>query len=177
MGLMISKSLIDGGTARGWGWVTGKSLGEFALGPSDPAVEDCRRWWWIACEMAGEEKSIVLSTGEVIGDCRPSIALGRRGLLVLRGEDGGTGCIARAGDCCLLDKTLGRIRLFLFRSRELATLFSPNSDAGESARRGPDMMEDRILVSLSAPASLSKCMDWRLLWVAMLMAPTWDRGV
>jgi hypothetical protein len=131
----------------------------------------------MACDMAGDEKSIVLSTGEVIGDCSPSMALGKRGLFVRRGECGGAGCMARAGDCCLLDKTLGRIRLFLFRSRELATLFSPISDAGESARRGPDITEDRMLVSLSAPASLSKCIEWRLFWLTMLMAPTWDRGV
>ena len=106
-----------------------------------------------------------------MGDCKASTPLGRRGLLVRRGEDGG-GTMDRAGECCRLDITLGSIKLLRLRSRELATLLSPTSDvAGESARRGPDKTDERMLVSLSAPASLSKCIDWRLLWVAILIAP------
>ena len=121
-----------------------------------------------ACAIAGEENSVVVRTGDVIGDCRPSIPLGRRGLVVLNGEEGG-GIIERAGDCCRLDMTLGRMRLLRLRSLELATLLRPISEAaGESARLWTD---ECTLVSLSAPASLSKCMDWRLFWVAILIAP------
>ena len=113
--------------------------------------------------MAGEENSVVVSTGDVMGDCRASIPLGRRGFVVLSGEAGGAGCIDRAGDCCRLDSTLGRIKLLRFLSRELATLLRPSSElAGESARRGPESTEERMLVSLSIPASLSKCIDLRL---------------
>jgi hypothetical protein len=84
----------------------------------------------------------------------------------------------RAGDCCRLDMTLGRTKLLRFLSRELATRFNPDiSAAGESARRGPDRTEECTLVSLSAPASLSKCIDWRLFWVDMLIAPACERGV
>src|SRR5205807_7208698 len=102
--------------------------------------------------MAGDENSLVARTGDVIGDCRPSTPLGRRGLFIRNGEEGGT--IDRAGECCRLDMTLGRIKLLRFLSRELATLLRPISDDGESARRGPDLTEDRTLLSLSAPASL-----------------------
>ena len=115
-------------------------------------------------------------TGEVMGDCRISTPLGRRGLFIRKGEDGGT--MDRAGDCCRLDMTLGRMRLLRFRSRELATLPRLNSDEGESARLVPDMTdEDRTLVSLSAPASLSKCIECRLFCAAMVMAPACERGV
>src|SRR5690242_2921126 len=178
MGLTTSKSLIEGGTARGCGCVMGSRRGDNARGPSDPAVEDCLRWWLIAMDMAGEENSVVVSTGDVIGDCKASGPMERRGLFVLNGEAGGGWCIVRAGDCCRLDKTLGRIKLLRFRSLELATLLRPSSElAGESARRGPDSTDDRILVSLSMPASLSKCMDLRLLWLAMLIGPACDLGV
>ena len=132
----------------------------------------------MAIDIAGEEKSVVCNTGDVIGDCRASAPLGRRGLVVRNGEAGGAGCIVRAGDCWRLESTLGRIKLFRFLSRELATLLKPSSElAGESARRGPDNTEDRMLVSLSIPASLSKCIDRRLLWLAILIAPACDLGV
>lgn len=44
MGLMISKSLIDGGAGRGWGWLTEDSRGETGgLATSEEAVDDCLR--------------------------------------------------------------------------------------------------------------------------------------
>jgi hypothetical protein len=119
--------------------------------------------------MAGEENSVVVKTGEVIGDWKPSAPLGRRGFVVRKGEDGGI--MDRAGDCCRLDKTLVSTKLLRLRSLELATLLKFISAAGESARRGPDSTDDCMLVSLSAPASLSKCIDCRLSLGAMLIAP------
>lgn len=116
--------------------------------------------------MAGDENSVVVSTGDVMGDCNASAAFDNRGFVVLNGDAGGGGCMVRAGDCCRLDNTLGKIKLFRFLSRELATLLkpAPSSElAGESALRGPDKTEDRMLVSLSMPASLSKCMERLLL--------------
>ena len=75
-----------------------------------------------------------------------------------RGDEGGI--IERAGECCrLVDMTEGKIRLLRFRSRELAILVRPSSDEGDSARLGPDMTDDLTLLSLSPPASLSKCIE------------------
>jgi len=109
--------------------------------------------------MAGDENSVVVKMGDVTGDCSASTPLGRRGLVVLKGEEGG-GIMERAGECCRLDSTLGRMRLLRFLSRELATLPKPTSDAaGESALLGPDNTDERMLVSLSAPVSLSKCIE------------------
>ena len=108
--------------------------------------------------MTGEENSVVVRTGDVIGDWRASIPLGKRGLLIRKGDEGVTK--GRAGECCRLDDiTEGNIRLLRLRSLELAILLKPTSDAGDSARRGPDKIDDLILLSLSAPVSLSKCIE------------------
>ena len=81
-----------------------------------------------------------------------------------------------AGDWPRLDMTLGRIRLRRLRSLELCTRARLTSELGDSARRCSDMADDAMLPSLSAPASLSKKMDPRLLGGGMLV-PACDRGV
>ena len=111
-----------------------------------------------------------------MGDCKLSTLLGRRGLFVRRGDEGAI--MGRAGECCrLVDMTEGRIKLLRLRSRELAILVRPSSEDGDSARLGPDLIDDLTLVSLSAPVSLSKCIDCLLLCVGMAMAPAYERGV
>jgi hypothetical protein len=118
--------------------------------------------------MAGEENSDVDNTGEVTDDCELS-PLGSRFRASLRGEDGGG--MLLAGECPRLDMTLGRIRLRRLRSRELATRERLSSELGDSARRDAEIADESWLLSLSAPVSLSKAMDPRLLRGGKLVVP------
>jgi len=96
----------------------------------------------------------------------------------MRSGDEGGGTILRAGDCCRLVNTLGSIKLLRLRSREPVTRETLNSEPGESARRGPERTDDRTLESLSAPVSLSMCIEARLLCDKILIAPpVFDLGV
>lgn len=107
----------------------------------------------------GEENSVVVSSGDIIGEGLISGAIGKRGFETLRGEEG---ALIRAGDCCRRgDGMPGRIRLLRCRSRELVVLLNPVSEAGDSVLLAPDKIEDGKLLSLS-PASLSRKTDERL---------------
>lgn len=45
MGLIISKSLMEGGAGRGWGWLTEVRCGEMGtLRISEEVADDCLRW-------------------------------------------------------------------------------------------------------------------------------------
>ena len=136
--------------------------------------------------MIGELNSLCVRTGEVIGDGIPSVALidpvGSLGLPTRRGEDGALG--SRPGEgwrCEEAVARLGNTRLWRFRSRDrvLATrLRDIISALGESTRlRPPDAMEECILPSLSAPASLSIAIEPRFWRSGGSMGPICDLGV
>ena len=126
--------------------------------------------------MVGEENSLVERTGEVIGECEDSLPLGSRGFDMRRGDGGGG--IPLAGECWrLVPSTLGRIKLLRFRSRDPASRDWLSSAFGESALRGNANAEDRTLLSLSAPVSLSNAMEPRLPTPATLAVPACDLGV
>ena len=85
----------------------------------------------------------------------------------------------RVGDCCLLVLAkLGSTRLLRLCSRVLVTRLMLSSGAGESVRTGIDANEERTLLSLSAPASLSGAsIDALFWWIKVLMALPYERGV
>ena len=94
---MISKSLIDGGTALACGALTALIRGDGGgREGSEPAADDCRLWW---CGMrAGELNSLPGSMGEAVGDKIPSCAIGNaRGFVIRKGDDG---CGILTGDSC-----------------------------------------------------------------------------
>jgi hypothetical protein len=91
--------------------------------------------------------------GEVSGEGAKSSPLGTLGLATRRGEEG---AMLRVGDCCrLVLARLGSTRLLRLCSRLLVTRLRLSSGAGESVRTGIEAKEERTLLSLSAPASIS----------------------
>jgi hypothetical protein len=100
--------------------------------------------------------------GEVSGEGAGSPPLGTRGFATRRGEEG---AMLRVGDCCrLVFARLGSTRLLRLCSRLLVTRLRLNSGAGESVRTGIEANEERTLLSLSAPASLSGANIAALFW-------------
>ena len=96
IGFMISKSLIDVGTAFACGWLNAASLGDTGGLPGsicEEAADDCRRCRY-ACT-TGDECSVPESCGEVVGDGKLSSAMERRGFVLIKGDEG-PGC--RPGD-------------------------------------------------------------------------------
>ena len=114
--------------------------------------------------------------GEVSGEGAISPPLSTRGFATRRGEEG---AMLRVGDCCrLVFAKLGSTRLLRLCSRLLVTLLRLNSGAGESVRIGIEANEERTLLSLSAPASLSGANIAALFWwIKVLRALPYDRGV
>ena len=83
--------------------------------------------------MIGEVNSLVVRTGEVIGDGTLSAVLDILGRDILRGDEGPGA--TRAGDWCRLDAAkLGSTKLLRFRSRDLwlAMRLKLRSAPGES---------------------------------------------
>lgn len=114
--------------------------------------------------MTGEVNSLVVSTGDWMGDGMLSAALGILGLAILKGDDGAGG--PRAGDWWRLEaERLGSTRLlrFLSRDRVLTIRLRLSSALGESDRLWLlEAIDECMLVSLSAPVSLSKASEPRL---------------